>query len=61
MKDKLRRKTVIIVFAAIVAVLQCVATFINFGAFPITLTLIPIIVAVLSGLRKKGLPPIQIE
>ena len=45
MNEKLRRRTVIIVFAAIVAVLQCVATFINFGAFPITLTLIPIIVA----------------
>ena len=45
MKEKLRRRTFIIVFAAIVAVLQCIATFINFGAFPITLTLIPIIVA----------------
>ena len=33
------------IFSAIVVVLQIIATFINFGSFPITLTLIPIIVA----------------
>ena len=40
-----KKNVVIAVFAAIVIVLQLVATFINFGSFPITLTLIPIIVA----------------
>lgn len=32
------------IFSAIIIILQLVATFINFGSFPITLTLIPIIV-----------------
>jgi len=45
MNEKLKTRTTITIFAAIVVVLQCIATFINFGAFPITLTLIPIIVA----------------
>ncbi len=39
-----RKISVIGIFAALVIVLQCVSTFINFGSFPITLTLIPIIV-----------------
>lgn len=33
------------IFSAIIIVLQIIATYINFGGFPITLTLIPIIVA----------------
>ena len=37
--------TVISMFAGLVVVLQLIATFINFGSFPITLTLVPIIVA----------------
>ena len=37
--------TTISMFAGLVVVLQVVATFINFGGFPITLTLIPIIIA----------------
>ena len=37
--------TVIAMFAGLVVVLQVIATFINFGSFPITLTLVPIIVA----------------
>lgn len=37
--------TAISMFAGLVVVLQVVATFINFGGFPITLTLIPIIIA----------------
>lgn len=37
--------TTISMFAGLVVVLQIVATFINFGGFPITLTLIPIIIA----------------
>ena len=40
-----RKIAVISIFGAVVAVLQIVATFINFGSFPITLTLVPIIVA----------------
>lgn len=39
--DKLSR---IAIFSAIIIVLQLVATYINFSGFPITLTLIPIIV-----------------
>lgn len=39
-----RRITTISMFVGLVIVLQVVATFINFGGFPITLTLIPIIV-----------------
>ena len=42
---KTKRFAVISVFAAIVVVLQIIATYINFGGFPITLTLIPIIIA----------------
>lgn len=43
--NDLRRNTTIAIFGAIVAVLQLIATFISFGSFPITLTMIPIIVA----------------
>lgn len=42
---KTKRFAVISVFAAIVVVLQIIATYINFGGFPITLTLIPIVIA----------------
>lgn len=42
---KIKRLSIISIFAAIIVVLQIVATYINFGGFPITLTLIPIIVA----------------
>ena len=42
---KTKRLSIISIFAAIIVVLQIVATYINFGGFPITLTLIPIIVA----------------
>lgn len=44
MKD-LKKSTAVTIFGALVVILQCIATFINFGAFPITLTLIPIILA----------------
>lgn len=43
MKDT-KRITTIAMFVGLVVVLQIIATFINFGAFPITLTLVPIIV-----------------
>ena len=33
------------IFIAIIVILQIIATYINFGGFPITLTLIPIIIA----------------
>ncbi len=39
-----KRITTISMFVGLVVVLQIVATFINFGGFPITLTLVPIIV-----------------
>lgn len=44
--DKQRTKLIseVAIFSAIIVILQILATFINFGAFPITLTLIPIIV-----------------
>ena len=42
---KTKRIAIITIFSAIIIVLQVLATFINFGSFPITLTLIPIIVA----------------
>jgi len=40
-----KKTTFIAIFTALVIILQLIATFINFGAFPITLTLVPIIVA----------------
>lgn len=43
MKDT-KRITTISMFVGLVVVLQIIATFINFGGFPITLTLVPIIV-----------------
>ena len=39
-----KRITTISMFVGLVVVLQIIATFINFGGFPITLTLVPIIV-----------------
>lgn len=44
MGSKTNRMVGMAVFMAIVVVLQIVATFIKFGSFPITLTLVPIIV-----------------
>lgn len=43
MKNK--KIAIISIFAAIIVILQIIATYVNFGGFPITLTLIPIIVA----------------
>ena len=43
--EKTKTLVTLSMFGAIVIVLQLVATFINFGGFPITLTLVPIIVA----------------
>ncbi|MBR4422340.1 MAG: ECF transporter S component [Erysipelotrichaceae bacterium] len=39
-----KKTTAITLFAVIIVILQLISTFINFGSFPITLTLIPIIV-----------------
>ena len=44
-KKKIRTITEVAIFSAIIIILQILATSINFGSFPITLTLIPIIVA----------------
>ncbi|MBQ1478362.1 MAG: ECF transporter S component [Erysipelotrichaceae bacterium] len=43
--DKTKRVVTLSMFTALVIVLQVVATFVNFGGFPITLTLVPIIIA----------------
>lgn len=45
MENKTKKIVTLSLFGAIVIVLQLIATFINFGGFPITLTLVPIIVA----------------
>lgn len=45
MNKQIKKNTVIMIFGVLVIILQCLATFISFGSFPITLTLIPIIVA----------------
>ena len=42
---KTKKFAVISIFAGLIIVLQILATYINFGGFPITLTLIPIIIA----------------
>lgn len=42
---KTKRFAAISIFSAIIIVLQILSTYINFGSFPITLTLIPIIIA----------------
>lgn len=42
---KNRKLAVLSIFSALIIVLQLISTYINFGAFPITLTLIPIIIA----------------
>lgn len=53
MKDT-KKITTISMFVGIVVVLQIVATFINFGGFPITLTLVPIIVGGAMYGKKVG-------
>lgn len=53
MKDT-KTITTISMFAGIVVVLQLLATFINFGGFPITLTLVPIIVGGAMYGKKVG-------
>ena len=45
MKNRFSRLTALGMLTALVVVLQTAATFIRFGSFPITLTLIPIVVA----------------
>lgn len=56
MKTALSRLTALAMLAALVVVLQLAATFIRFGSFPITLTLIPIVVAgVLYGVSSGAL------
>ena len=42
---KNRKLAIISIFSAIIVILQLISTFVNFGGFPITLTLIPIIIA----------------
>lgn len=40
-----KKFSIISIFAALIIILQLLSTYINFGGFPITLTLVPIIVA----------------
>lgn len=42
---KTRKFATISIFIGVIIVLQVIATYVNFGGFPITLTLIPIIIA----------------
>lgn len=44
MKQNIRKLSTIAIFSSIIIVLQIIATFIKIGSFPITLTLIPIII-----------------
>jgi len=44
-KERIKKITAIAIFSAIVIVLQILASYINFGGFPITLTLIPIVIS----------------
>lgn len=53
-KKNVNQITLIAIFAGIIVVLQSIATFIRFGSFPISLTLIPIIVAGASFGIKIG-------
>lgn len=43
--EKTLKQVTLAIFGAIVVVLQIIATFVNFGGFPITLTLVPVVVA----------------
>lgn len=43
--DKTKKLVTLSLFVAIIVVLQMLATYVNFGGFPITLTLVPIIIA----------------
>lgn len=50
--EKTRRLVGLSIFTALVIVLQLVATFVKIGSFPVTLTLVPIVVgAALYGPR----------
>lgn len=50
--EKTRRLVMLSIFTALVIVLQLVATFVKIGTFPVTLTLVPIVVgAALCGPR----------
>ena len=56
MKNRFSRLTALGMLTALVVVLQMAATFIRFGSFPITLTLIPIVVVgALYGVASGGL------
>ena len=56
MKNRFSRLTALGMLTALVVVLQTAATFIRFGSFPITLTLIPIVVAgALYGIASGAL------
>lgn len=54
--EKTKRLVGLSIFTALVVVLQLVATFVKIGAFPVTLTLVPIVVgAAIYGTKGRGL------
>ena len=52
--EKTRRLVGMSIFTALVIVLQIVATFVKIGAFPVTLTLVPIVIGGALYGRKAG-------
>ena len=52
--EKTRRLVGLSIFTALVVVLQVVATFVRIGAFPVTLTLVPIVVGAAIYGTKAG-------
>jgi len=55
MNSLLKRKLIYLMIAAVIIVLQIVSTYITFGSFPITLTLIPITLSGLLFGKKIGI------
>ena len=51
---KTRRMAGLSILTALVVVLQVVATFVKIGAFPVTLTLVPIVIGGALYGRKAG-------
>ena len=52
--EKTKRLVGLSIFTALVVVLQLVATFVKIGAFPVTLTLVPIVVGAAIYGTKAG-------
>ena len=60
--EKTRRLVGLSIFTALVIVLQLVATFVRIGSFPVTLTLVPIVVgAALYGPQGGRLARLRVR